>query len=105
MRRSEKQIQEILGRSIEISDTVNERINDTYEMLYTAPKNQPAPGRCRKRSFLAAAAAAIACLIIPTAVYATANSDFLTQCLEIRQRSQLRLSQRRLITKRAAPLP
>ena len=76
MRRSEKQIQEILGREIEISDTVNERINDTYKMLHTASRNQPASARRRKRSFFAAAAAAIACLIIPTAAYAAANSDF-----------------------------
>lgn len=76
MRRSEKQIQEILGREIEISDTVNERINDTYKMLHTASRNQPASARRRKRSFFAAAAAAIACLIIPAAAYAAANSDF-----------------------------
>ncbi len=74
---SEKQIEEILGQDIQISDTVNKRINDTYKMLETAQKKQRGArltGR-RKRSYIAAAVAAC-CLIIPTAVYAAANSDF-----------------------------
>lgn len=35
MRLSEKQIERILCQNIEMSDTVNERINETYKMLLT----------------------------------------------------------------------
>lgn len=73
---SERQIEEILGQDIQISDTVNERINDTYKMLYTVQKSQHSSVHRRKRSYIAAAAAVISCLIIPTAVYAAANFDF-----------------------------
>lgn len=75
---SEKQLEEILERDVQISDAVNERINDTYKMLERAQKNYPKQtGRKSKRhSYIAAAIAIIACLIVPGAVYAAANSDF-----------------------------
>ena len=71
---SEKQLEEI-----QISDVVNDRINDTYKMLETAQMNAPKhTGRKKKRhSYVAAAIAITACLIVPGAVYAAANSDFL----------------------------
>lgn len=76
---SEKQLEEILERDIQISDVVNDRINDTYKMLETAQMNAPKhTGRKKKRhSYVAAAIAITACLIVPGAVYAAANSDFL----------------------------
>lgn len=75
---SEKQMKEILGQDIQISDTVNKKINDTYKMLDTAQKNQSSSKLARqgKRLYIVAAAAVACCLIIPTAVYAAVNSDF-----------------------------
>lgn len=73
---TEKQMEDILKQDIEISDVVNERINDTYKMLLTEQKNKQKSTRKGKRSYIAAAAAIACCLIIPTAVYAAANTDF-----------------------------
>lgn len=76
MRFSEKEMKEILGQEIQISDTVDKRIQDTYKMLRAKEKrNQKAPRR-RRFSYAAAAIAAAACLVVPGAVYAAANLDF-----------------------------
>ncbi len=77
MRLSEKQIEKILCQNIELSDTVNERINETYKMLLTEQKNQHSPVRRKKHSYIAAAIAVFSCLFIPTVVYAAVNSEFL----------------------------
>lgn len=73
---SEKQMEKILSQDIQISDTVNERINDTYKMLQSTQENKQRPVRRSRRSYIAAAIAAVCCLVIPTAVYAAANTDF-----------------------------
>lgn len=76
MRFSEKEMKEILSQDIQISDTVDKRIQDTYKMLRAKEKrNQKAPRR-RRFSYAAAAIAAAACLAVPGAVYAAANLDF-----------------------------
>ncbi len=70
MRRSEEQMREILNKEIHISDTVEKRIQDTYRMLGKEKR------KARKGRRLAAAAAAVLCLLVPGVVYASANSDF-----------------------------
>ena len=71
---SEKEMKEILSQDIQVSDTVNDRLNDTYAMLKTQKKGQKKPHR--RFSYAAAAVAAVVCLAIPTAAYAAANLDF-----------------------------
>lgn len=73
---SDKQMEKILSQDIEISDVVNDRINETYGMLRADAKNQKKHVRHRKHSAAAAAIAVICCLAIPGGVYAAANSDF-----------------------------
>lgn len=75
MRYSEKEMQEILSQDIQISDTVNSSIHDTYKMLKTGQKQGKKHPR-RKFSYMAAAIAAACCLAIPGAVYAASNLDF-----------------------------
>lgn len=75
MRFSEKEMIEILSRDIEISDTVNDRIHDTYKMIKAEQRRKQKSPR-RRFSYTAAAIAAICCLAIPGAVYAAANLDF-----------------------------
>ncbi len=72
---SEKEMKEILSRDIQISDTVNDRLKDTYKMLKTQQKQERKKPR-RRFSYTAAAIAAAACLAIPGAAYAAANLDF-----------------------------
>lgn len=47
---SEKQMEKILSQDIQISDTVNERINDTYKMLQSTQENKQKPVRRGRRS-------------------------------------------------------
>lgn len=70
MRRSEEQMREILNREIQISDTVEKRIQDTYSMLGKEKK------KYHKGRKLVAAAAAVLCLAVPGVAYASANPDF-----------------------------
>lgn len=72
---SKKQLEQILSKELQIPDKVNERINETYDMLRADAMNQP-KGRRRRHSYTAAAIAVICCLAIPGGVYAAANSDF-----------------------------
>lgn len=75
MRYSEKEMQEILSQDIQISDTVDHRIHDTYKMLKAGQRQEKKHPR-RKFPYMAAAIAAVCCLAIPGAVYAAVNSDF-----------------------------
>ena len=70
MKRSEEQMREILNKEIQLSDTVEKRIQDTYRMLGIEKK------RHSKRRNMVAAAAAVLCLAVPGVAYASANSDF-----------------------------
>ncbi len=73
---SEKEMKEILSQDIQISDTVNKRIKDTYKMLKEEDKRSQKTPRRRRFSYAAAAVAVAACLAVPGAVYAAANLDF-----------------------------
>ncbi len=73
---SEKEMKEILSQDIQVSDTVNKRIQDTYKMLRAEQKRSQRPPRRRRFSYAAATIAVAACLTVPGAVYAAANLDF-----------------------------
>ena len=73
---SEKEMKEILSQDIQVSDTVNKRIQDTYKMLRAEQKRSQRPPRRRRFSYAAAAIAVAACLTVPGAVYAATNLDF-----------------------------
>lgn len=73
---SEKKMREILGSEIQVSDIVNNRLQDTYQLL---EKKQTHSGKQKyyKRNLrTAAAAAVIICLGIPGVVYASVKSGF-----------------------------
>lgn len=72
---SEKEMKEILGQDIQISDTVNDRLKDTYKILKTQQKQKRKKPR-RRFSYAAAAIAVAGCLAIPGAAYAASNLDF-----------------------------
>ncbi len=76
MKFSEKEMKEILSQHIQISDTVNSRLDDTYKMLRSEQRQNGRIPRRRKSSYIAAAIAVAACLAVPGAVYAASNLDF-----------------------------
>ena len=43
MNYSEKEMREILNQDIQISDTVNRRLKETYKMLKTESTKKPSP--------------------------------------------------------------
>lgn len=69
MRQSEKYIKEILNKDIQISDTVERRIQDTYKML----EKKKYQGR---NKLCVAAAIAVICIALPGVVYASAKTEF-----------------------------
>lgn len=76
MRESEKQMKEILSRDVQVSDMVNQRLQDTYQIL---EKNSEEARRKRhygKNLRVAAAAAAIICCGVPSIVYASVKTGF-----------------------------
>lgn len=73
---SEKEMKEILSRDIQVSDTVNHRLQDTYKMLREGQKQSRRRPRRKRVSYAAAVIAAAVCLAIPGGVYAAANLDF-----------------------------
>ena len=74
---SEKEMRGILSQDIQVSDTVNKRIQDTYKMLRAEQKRSQRPPRRRRFSYAAATIAVAACLAVPGAVYAATNLDIL----------------------------
>lgn len=76
MRFSENEMKEILSRDIQISDTVNNRLDGTYKMLKAEQAPCGKSPRRRRFSYIAAAIAAAVCLAVPGAVYAASNLDF-----------------------------
>ena len=76
MNYSEKEMREILNQDIQISDTVNRRLKETYKMLKTESNQKKQSPRRRKIPYAAAIATVITCLAIPGAVYAASNLDF-----------------------------
>ncbi len=75
MRYSEKEMKEILSQDIQISDTVNDRLKDTYKILKEEHK-QSQKKHCRRFSYTAAAIALVGCLALPAGAYAASNLDF-----------------------------
>lgn len=69
MKQSEKHMKEILSRDIHISDTVDQKILDTYHLLGRRKKRP-------KKSLAAAAVIAALCLIVPGAAYASSRTEF-----------------------------
>lgn len=77
MRFSEKEMEAILSKDIQVSDTVNNRLKDTYKMLKAGQKQRTEKQTHRRRfSYAAAAIAVVGCLAVPGGVYAAANLDF-----------------------------
>ena len=76
MKFSEKEMKEILSQHIQISDTVNSRLDDTYKMLRSEQRQNGRIPRRRKSSYIVVAIAVAACLAVPGAVYAASNLDF-----------------------------
>lgn len=69
MNYSEKKLQDILKQDIQISETVENKIQDAYKRL---PRQTP-----RRRMNVRAAAAALAlCIVLPAAAYASAKTEF-----------------------------
>lgn len=75
MRLSEREMKEILSRDVQVSDTVNDRLKDTYKMLKTEQKQTSKKPR-RRFSYAAAAIAVVGCLVLPAGAYAASNLDF-----------------------------
>lgn len=76
MKVSEKTMRETLSKDIQVSDLVNQRLKDTYEIL---ERGQQASGKktYRGRNLrAAAAAAAIICCGVPSIVYASVKTGF-----------------------------
>lgn len=73
---SEKKMRDILGKDIIISDLVNERLQDTYQLLEKEPAYSGKKKYYRRNLYTAAAAAVIICLGIPGVVYASVKSGF-----------------------------
>lgn len=71
MKRSEKEMKEILKQDIHISDVVETRIQETYKQL--EKKNSRRRGRSVQRI---AAAIAVTCLFVPGVVYASSKTEF-----------------------------
>lgn len=76
MNLSEKEMKEILSQDIQVSDIVNNRLENTYKMLKSEQKQSHRRSRRRRFSYTAAAIAVVGCLAIPGGVYAAANLDF-----------------------------
>lgn len=76
MKGSEKQMEKILSQNIEISDVVNQRLKDTYEILEKRQKTGVKKSSYGKNLRVAAAAAAIVCCAVPSVVYASVKSGF-----------------------------
>ncbi len=73
---SEKRLRDILGREIEVSETVNQRLQDTYSILEKKHLTFAKQKHYRKNLRIAAVMAAIICLGIPGVVYASVKSGF-----------------------------
>lgn len=65
----EKDLKKILSQNIRISDTVENKLQDTYKML-------PEKNARRKSLKTAAAALAVLCIALPVAAYASAKTEF-----------------------------
>ena len=73
---SEKRLRDILGREIQVSETVNQRLQDTYSILEKKHLTFAKQKHYRKNLRIAAVIAAIICLGIPGVVYASVKSGF-----------------------------
>lgn len=73
---SEKRLRDILGREIQVSETVNQRLQDTYSILEKKHLTFAKQKHYRKNLRIAAVIAAIICLGIPGMVYASVKSGF-----------------------------
>lgn len=76
MRGTKKRMNDILSQDIQVSDLVNQRLKSTYEII---ERRQEVAGK--KRSYtknlrVAAAIAAVVCLAVPSAVYASVKAGF-----------------------------
>ena len=76
MRISENQLRETLGREVQVSDQVNERLRDTYEILEKRQEDSGKKKYYGRNLRAAAAAAAIICCGVPSIVYASVKTGF-----------------------------
>lgn len=72
---AERRMSDILSQDIQVSDVVNTRLQDTYEII---KKRQKTAGQkhTNRKNWHAAAAAVIICCAVPTVVYASVKSGF-----------------------------
>lgn len=71
MKKSEKDMKEILNQDIQISDVVETRIQETYKQL-----GKRTSRRSTRRAQRIAAAIAVVCLAVPGMVYASSKTEF-----------------------------
>ncbi len=76
MKGSEKHMSEILSRDVQVSDVVNQRLRDTYEILERRYEISGKKTSYRKNMRVAAAAVIFVCCAVPSAVYASVKSGF-----------------------------
>ncbi len=76
MRISENQLRETLSREVQVSDQVNERLRDTYEILEKRQEDSGKKKYYGRNLRAAAAAAAIICCGVPSIVYASVKTGF-----------------------------
>lgn len=75
MRETERRMSDILSQDIQVSDVVNTRLQDTYEIIKERHETAGQKHTYRK-NLHAAAAAVIICCAVPTVVYASVKSGF-----------------------------
>ncbi len=76
MKEKDRKMKEILGQDVQVSDLVNQRLCDTYKIL---ERKQETSGKrkCKGKNLrVAAAVAAVVCLAVPSAVYASVKAGF-----------------------------
>ncbi|MEZ3486312.1 MAG: hypothetical protein K1W22_06880 [Lachnospiraceae bacterium] len=71
---TEKRMNDILSQDIQVSDVVNQRLKDTYEILERRQEITGKKHSYKKSLRAAAAVAAIVCLAVPSAVYASVKA-------------------------------
>ena len=76
MNRTEKQMKDVLSQEIRVSETVNQRLQETYEILEKRQKTSGKRYSYKKNLHVAAAVAAIVCCAVPTVVYASVKTGF-----------------------------
>lgn len=76
MKEREKKMKDILSQDVQVSDLVNQRLCDTYKILERKQETSGKRKHNGKNLRVAAAIAAVVCLAVPSAVYASVKAGF-----------------------------